>query len=124
MGLGFVGSRAHWSYSGFSHFRKRLAMACGFSLDSMEGFTEGGRPWKEPWIGTAGDLVYLLNHSDCDGTIGPVECGLIAKKLREVLHSKEFALWGYPGDYDLQQGLMFAEDMENCCAKGITLQFC
>ncbi len=41
MGLDFTHCEAHWSYSDFHDFRKRLAASIGMNLDDMEGF--GGK---------------------------------------------------------------------------------
>ncbi|CAM5353616.1 hypothetical protein [Bacillus safensis FO-36b] [Bacillus safensis subsp. safensis] len=41
MGLDFTHCEAHWSYSDFHGFRKRLAACIGMNLDDMEGF--GGK---------------------------------------------------------------------------------
>ncbi len=76
-----------FSYGGFHSFRKRLAAAVGIDLLEMEGFGGEQRPWPD-----ADDepLVYLLHHSDCDGSLGFTECDAIAYRLREVTE-KAFA---------------------------------
>lgn len=38
MGLDFTHCEAHWSYSGFMVFRRKLAKAIGVDLNRMEGF--------------------------------------------------------------------------------------
>lgn len=122
MGLDFTGANASWSYGGFGRFRERLAKVCGFDLETMEGF--GGseqRPWVAPWTGTAGDLIPLLHHSDCEGEISPQDCARVAKRLREVLAHNEFTQDLY--DYDRDNGLLLAEGMEACARDGVALEF-
>ncbi|MFP3842037.1 hypothetical protein U5N22_17430 [Bacillus safensis] len=38
MGLDFTHYEAHWSYSDFHDFRRKLAACIGMNLDDMEGF--------------------------------------------------------------------------------------
>ena len=77
-----TGPHASWSYHGFNHFRSRLAAAANIDLREMNGYIPNGQPWpstdKEP-------LVHLLDHSDCDGTLGYTECAALLPRLRELL---------------------------------------
>jgi hypothetical protein len=97
---------ARWSYNGFNLFRQRLAKAIGVDLDAMVGFG-GDRPWSE----ITDDLVPLLNHSDCDGTLDYTECYQVAPRLREIV-----ADWP-EDDYDRQMALRLAA-MMNEVARG------
>lgn len=84
MGLGFNESDAHWSYSGFMQFRRRLAREIGICLDLMQGFRETNREvdcqkdfyWlpKEPlkWENIKDPIAEFLSHSDCDGQLGVI----------------------------------------------------
>src|SRR5262249_12016522 len=82
----------HGSYSSFGEWRRRIAEVAGFPpLPDMWGHSpvyKGEPPGKQlPWGTTSGDprLIPLLNHSDCDGEIAPVNCHLIAEALEELL---------------------------------------
>jgi hypothetical protein len=110
-----IGTRPHWSYSGFSHFRTRLAEAVGIELDQMDGFKADGREWTE----FASDpIVKLLNHSDCDGQLTCEECRAIAPRLRELI-----AKWS-DDDYDKDHASKLASMMEQCAANEWDLEFC
>lgn len=112
MGLDFSHCNAQWAYSGFNSFRRRIAQAVGFDLDSMTGFG-GGNPW-----GMISDPVKpLLDHSDCDGILTPAECAQVAPRLRELV-----ADWP-DDDYDKVSALMLAEGMEKAAKNGENLEF-
>lgn len=114
MGLDFVQSEAHWSYSGFMSFRERLANAIGISLMSMQGF---GTPLI-PWDTINDDIVPLLNHSDCDGVLTPNECHTIAVRLAELIKD-----WDN-GDYDKIQAQHLINGMNKCYENDEPLEFC
>jgi len=110
MGLDFSHGNAHWAYSGFSRFRKRLAAVYGVDLDQMVGFQH---PWEEhkvpnpiPWTTQCGELQDLINHSDCDGHLTPTQCKKIAPALRRAVE-----LWA-DNDWDKNEALKLAEGME------------
>ena len=114
---------AQWSYSGFMNFRKRIAASCGANLLEMEGFKENGRPWEYPWIGTLGDLIPFMNHSDCDGHLTAKQCRRAAVRLRQVLEL--FKCIGVPVyDHDVINGIKLAEAMECCALERRHLRFC
>ncbi|MCU7827021.1 hypothetical protein [Kitasatospora sp. DSM 101779] len=70
-----------WSYTGFGMFRNWLADIEGFTLDEMQGFRGGQRPWSD--VSTT--LAPLLNHSDCDGPdLSPAQCAAILPRLNEI----------------------------------------
>lgn len=144
MGLGFVGAKAHWSYSGFNNFRRKLAMEIGICLDFMDGFwTPGGGRYQgnfgiaienvgkniidkdffwlpnKPlsWNKIKDPIVDLLNCSDCEGSLSPSQCKKIAPRLKELVK-----VWS--DDYDKIQALLLAEGMEECSKNGKTLEFC
>jgi hypothetical protein len=104
--------RAHWSYSGFHHFRERLASAIGLKLDEMEGF--GGR---KAWD-NGHPLTPLLNHSDCEGELSAAKCGLVAFGLNEIIHK-----WP-EDDYDRQNAQKLFNHMVKCLETRRALQFC
>jgi hypothetical protein len=113
MGLDFNGAEAHWSYSGFSAFRRKLAKEIGINLDSMQGFG-GDLSWKN----IQDPICILLNHSDCDGTISHTLCKKVAPRLRRLIESWDDT------DYDKQQALLLAKGMEECANWKKTLEFC
>lgn len=68
------------SYSSFGSFRRALAEAVGIDLQEMQGF--GG---TKEWPSTESEpLVYLLNHSDCDGQIAVDALLPLSARLRVV----------------------------------------
>lgn len=143
MGLGFVGAEAHWSYSGFNNFRRKLAFEMGICLDLMENYWIPGHSysnfencknmvgmetinkhfsWLPPapmrWKNIKDPIIDLLNHSDCDGSLTPSQCRKIAPRIRELVED-----W-HDGDYDKVQALLLAEGMEECFKMRRRLQFC
>lgn len=83
MGLDTSHGCWHGSYGSFDHFRTALAAAIGIDLHDMQGFVEDGlcTPWMDP---ADEPLVYLLDHSDCEGEIAVKALAPLAKRLREV----------------------------------------
>jgi hypothetical protein len=110
--MGLDVGNAHWSYSGFNEFRRRLAAAIDIDLDVMEGFY-GTRSWE----GLTDRIVPLLNHSDCEGKLTASECRRVAPRLRAII-----APWP-EGDYDKEQALLLVEDMETCAKAKEPLEF-
>ena len=115
MGIDFSHTDAHWAYSGFNRFRTRVAKTIGIDLQKMKGFTgtSGGISW-EPYTYHA--LYPFLDHSDCDGTLSPEECRLVAPALRMALEEID-------DEYDKRQGLLLVEGMEEAGGAGETLKF-
>jgi len=112
MGLDFSHSDAHWSYSGFNRFRKRLAACLGLNLDEMQGFG-GENPWPNDVF-----CQHFMYHSDCDGDIQPKYCQEIADKLRDLVKH-----WP-DDDFDKSQALMLADGLEGCADDGEAMEFC
>ena len=112
MGLDFSHGNAHFTYSGFGRFRKRLAREIGIDLDEMDGF--GG---EKRWDGIQDPIVHLLNHSDCEGCLPPDVCEVVAKRLREL--ASVFA----DEDWMKSAGMDLAKSMEEAAAQGCCLQF-
>ena len=82
MGLDTTHNAWNGPYSSFGSWRKWLAKQAGFNLDDMEGFG-GGKEWSEEM--KAKDYYPLLNHSDCDGVLTPLECQKTAKFLGHIM---------------------------------------
>jgi hypothetical protein len=66
----------------------------------------------------AWDLVPLLNHSDCEGTLSPEECERVAPTLKAIVSK-----WP-EDDYDRQSALNLVRYMEICVAFRRDLIFC
>lgn len=114
MGLDFSHCEAHWSYSGFMDFRKRLASEIGVDLEKMNGFIEKN---GLPWYRVVDAIKPLLDHSDCDGELSPDECLTVASRLRELV-----ADWP-DGDYDKTHALLLAKGMELAASENMPLIF-
>jgi hypothetical protein len=117
MGIDFTHCDAHWSYGGFNRFRFRIAQSVGIDLGEMQGF--GG---SKPWTGIKDAIVPFLNHSDCDGTLGPKNCEKIAKRLREIVST-----WKIDpqtgSDYDKRQAMELIKGMKKAAKLGQKLEF-
>lgn len=137
---------AQWSYSGFNEFRTKLAKEAGITLSEMEGF--GSRdpetPWQfveagtKKWSAVKDPIVPLLNHSDCDGEIGPQDCARVAPRIRELVarwddqwrikSAPEHQAMGYKKEFSMDNhdkvnALRLADAMEACAKDGVSLVF-
>lgn len=112
MGLDFSHCDAHWSYSGFHFFRKRLAAEIRVELDEMAGFGGTG-----DWSKVKDPIVPLLNHSDCDGELTSDECKVVASRLRELVSD-----WS-DDDRDKADALELAQGMELAASRSEHLEF-
>ncbi len=101
MGLDFTHCEAHWSYSDFHDFRKRLAASIGMNLDDMEGF--GG---EIPYKNYHDDIIPLLEQPDSDSYLSPDICQTVAVRLRQLIRN-----WP-DDDIDKMNALYLAEGME------------
>ena len=141
MGLDFSHGGAHWSYSGFMAFRKRLAREIGVDLECMAGFAPdemvmslspeqwtlldlGHRPkqFNVSWATVNDPIVPLLKHSDCDGNLSVEECRTIAPRLRELVRGWSDTPSPHEA-YDKMQALLLADGMEQCAREGRALEF-
>ena len=122
MGLGFIGSDAHFSYGGFHHFRRKLAKEIGINLDMMQGFSNhhGNSPDLAPktsWSEIKDSIKYFLNHSDCQGSIGPKRCKMIADRMSKLIKDWE-------DDWNKDQAIKLIKGMRECHRKNKRLGFC
>lgn len=126
MGLNLHPGDAQWSYSGFNRFRERIALIFGIDLLKMQGFCphtiseDEAAEWNKkaiPWSTVKSPIKYLLNHSDCGGTIGPARCALIIPELRKALNA-----WP-DDDHDRKNGLLLVKGMQECVKKHKSLIF-
>lgn len=113
---------ARWPYSGFHAFRKRLAEAEGFPLESMQGFSDPLTPTPptlplRQWDSVSTPLKPLLDHSDSSGSLSQRECALIFPRLREIART-----WAQD-DYDRVQAERLATGMEAVAKLGGRIDF-
>lgn len=84
MGLDTSHDCWHGPYSSFNDFRTRIAADQG--IDDLRKFykdnpTMDAKPYED--AGVDPRIIPLLNHSDCDGTLSPIECKGISLFLSE-----------------------------------------
>jgi hypothetical protein len=98
MGLGIAGnSKCHWSYSGFSAWRNRLAVLGGFELIDVKNeygtFTQANidhSKYEEcnyfgKWKKNPEDaLIILFAHSDCEGVIKLRQMKFLLPRIKEI----------------------------------------
>ena len=108
MGIDFNLCDAHWSYSGFHFFRRRLANEIGINLDEMQGFSFIGDDIVErkSWENITDPIKLLLDHSDCDGYLTPSQCRKIYPRILELVKN-----W-VDDDYDKKQAIELANGMK------------
>lgn len=111
--MNFVGSEANWGYQGFNKMRERLAVKIGINLRQMDGF--GG---DISWDGIEDDVLPLLNHSDCDGSISYKDCARVAKRLKVLI--KDWDKY----EYDTVNMKILIKTMGLCHKKKTNLMFC
>ena len=124
MGVDFDPGDAHWAYSGFMRFRKRVAWVEGLNLQLMEGYHHDGggccpsskpgvvntdeeiQKWHTRWADVETTLEPLFDHSDCDGVLTREECEQVLPRLVEILAV-------FPeGDRDRDQGVELCAGMQ------------
>jgi hypothetical protein len=126
MGLGFGIKRVEhldigWSYKGFSEFRHRIARSIWFK-DTYSGTdTDIYKTGRFKEIEVTHPLWVLMSHEDCDGFIGPDDCGKIASYLKLVID--EWNKDDPDAKYDITEGTKLVEAMNKCCEEGTDLLF-
>lgn len=83
MGVDFSHGEAHFGYTSFMHFRKKLASLIDVDYAKMQG-CGGKRPWSE----VDDPLAPFLYRSDCDGKLCPEESRSVAARFRELMDNK------------------------------------
>jgi hypothetical protein len=63
----------------------------------------------------------LLDHSDCDGEMGPDDCGQVGMQLKEIV--KEWKGEDLEEQYLIEFGNKLADVMLKCFREGNTLLF-
>ena len=131
MGLGFGVQTVkltgiHFSYNQFNVFRHRIARSIGLDVyhGTGEDMYKTGR-WKE--IEHSHPVYPLINHDDCEGELGPDDCGMVGAYLKTLIQEwkKERDVEGInPAlDYDITEGERLADLMVKCHEDGDTLVF-
>lgn len=113
MGLDFSHCDAHWSYTGFNHFRCRVASII------METEKTIDRLYDERMI-----YRYLMNepiypfidHSDCDGKLTPDE-------LKQIIPQLEDAVSKIEDVYDKENGEKLLKGMKLALKNNEDLRF-
>ena len=93
----------NWSYSGFHHFRTKLAKEIKINLMEMDGF--GGNISFSDYDD---DIILFLNHCDCEGNISVEDCKKVAPRLRKLIEN-----W-LDHDYDKVTAFKLADLMDKC----------
>lgn len=95
MGLDVDYGAWHGAYSAFARFREKIAQVINIPLNEMEGFcrSEAGQYMESenkdkppfPWNRYKDDpIIFLLDHSDCDGEIERQHLLPLADRLDEI----------------------------------------
>jgi len=113
MGLDFSHGEAHWSYSGFSRFRNKLAETLGLDVPS-DGIYENGL-----YMRLADQPIFpLINHSDCDGDLTVEEMEQILPQLEKIVD-----IWATDISGEKERGTRLIESMKEAIASNEPLEF-
>jgi hypothetical protein len=107
------------AYSGFGEFREKLAKIIGVNLDNMVGF--GGQV-----IWTKNEPFYeLLNHSDCDGELTPIDCKELTQDF-ETYKKQILETWKDEAEFWWLEAKIkdWEEAVNHCATENCTLEFC
>lgn len=119
MGLDFShGPGAHWSYSGFNVFRRRIAMSIGVISSIDEELYDNG-----VYKFLINEPIYpLINHSDCEGELTVEEMKQIIPQLKIIID--KWKVNSAPAiEYDIANGEAFIEAMEEAIKYDENLEF-
>lgn len=97
MGLDTTHDCWHGPYSSFNRFRYSLAEQIGVNLNEYDGY---GGPGGKKLEDIPHDIMPLLNHSDCDGSLTVKESRKIIKGLDNILENFNEDL---PCDYNFKE---------------------
>lgn len=118
MGLDFSHCDAHWSYSGFSIFRRRICWHIGIIGSLLEDMYEDGS-----YKFLINDDIYpLIDHSDCDGELTIQEMKQIIPRLQNIIDEwRKDADWAV--EYDIINSEYLINGMHNAIKAGESIQF-
>src|SRR6056297_679517 len=113
MGVDFSHCEAHWSYSGFNLFRRRIAsiiMKTEQLIDDLYGD-------KMIYRYMVNESIYpLIDHSGCDGELTP-------KELKQIIPQFENALNKIEDEYDADNGKELLRGMKLALDNNENLEF-
>lgn len=137
MGLDIAGSKCHWSYSGFSQWRNRIAVLAGYSLVSDKTpygtFTHPDIDYSQfesknymgTWKKNPDDaLIILFAHSDCEGVIKLRQMKFLLPRMKEIYdkmclpENSELDTWYRKNTAD------FIETLETNITNKTAIEFC
>lgn len=134
MGLDLSHGNYGSPYSAFGNMRRWVARLAGYNLDEYhEYYTEEYDKQKRIAEGRifptkslqdypvlmADDLYILINHSDCEGEISPLDCAKLSIRMKQLVETKEAKL----GGYYLQNALNFIEALDEAALLNEVLEF-
>lgn len=106
-----------WSYHGFAQFREEIARD-GLGIPHLRAFYAAAQEDPELWERFGNDpLVYLINHSDCDGDLTEWECEGLGPRLRTTVANRA------DDDHIKERALALAEAAEAVVERGGRLEF-
>jgi hypothetical protein len=109
-----------WPYHMFNSFRHRIARSCGLKDVYANTETDMYKTGRYKELGDS-PIYPFIEHSDCDGEMGPEECGPVGAYLKVLI---EEWLGEDPQEIiDIKNGKRLAEAMLKCHEKGETLLF-
>ena len=97
MGLDTSHNCWHGPYSSFNRFRHTLAKQIGIDLNEYRGYDDKGEKDLET---IEHDIMPLLNHSDCDGSLTVKESRRIIKGLNNILENYNEDI---PSDFNFKE---------------------
>jgi len=115
-----------FSFSGFHEFRHRIARSIGLKGVYPWTDTDMYKTLRYKEIESDHPMFPLITHSDCDGSMGPDDCGQVGAYLKTLIPEWEKELdEGYDGEleYDIEEGEKLAELMLQCHENNETLLF-
>ena len=113
MGLDFSHGDAHWAYSGFDLFRRKIASIV--METEIDNLYDGRMIYKYM---SAEPIYPFINHSDCDGELTPDELEKLIPQLEDAVNKLE------DEDTDKARGLELIKGMKEALRNNNNLRFC
>lgn len=114
MGLDFSHCEAHWSYSGFNLFRRKIASIVMETENMIDNLYDDRLIFKYL---SAEPIYPFINHSDCDGVLTPTELEQIIPQLEDAVNKLE------DEDGDKYRGLELIKGMKEALKNNNNLEF-
>ena len=115
MGLDFIGSEAHWSYSGFMIFREKVWNTAGFK-GKLENLYNNNFYLNQ--ITSKHPLFWLFHHSDCEGFLTVNRMKKIYPALQNIINQ-----WD-KDDWYKKEAQQWINDMKNLIKNNKKMEFC